>query len=140
MSVILWLLTKLSKRSRLSNAKRKLRKIKQKEHAFKVQQHRDSLALTAQQHASNMQNTQRKLDVENLRSQITYDQQSRFYQSLRQQTDKNSHHTAMSRESAGAELDIQRDQFYLRKDIQEWDDRRWAKQAQQFRSNVEHDS
>jgi hypothetical protein len=80
------------------------------------------------------------IEVDNLRSQITYDNQSRFYQSLRQQADKNAHHTAMSRESAAADLDIERDQFNLRKDIQEWDDRRLAKQAQQFRSNVERDS
>ena len=131
---------KIEQAKQVIQREKEIEEMKQKEHAFKVQQHRDSLALTAQQHASNMQNTQRKLDVENLRSQITYDQQSRFYQSLRQQADKNSHHTAMSRESAGAELDIQRDQFNLRKDIQEWDDRRLAKQAQQFRSNVEHDS
>ena len=114
--------------------------LKQQEHDLTVQQQRESLALKAQQHASNVQNTQRKIEVDNLRSQITYDNQSRFYQSLRQQADKNAHHTAMSRESAAADIDIQRDQFNLRKDIQEWDDRRLAKQVQQFRSNVERDS
>ena len=112
---------KIEQAKQVIQREKEIEEMKQKEHAFKVQQQRDSLALSAQQHASNMQNTQRKLDVENLRSQITYDQQSRFYQSLRQQADKNSHHTAMSREFAGAQLDIERDQFNLRKDIQEWD-------------------
>ena len=113
---------------------------KQREHAFAMQQQRDELALKAQRHETQIQINQRKLDIANQRDQIAHDQQSRFYQQLRQQADKNSHNTAISKETAAAEVDIQRDQFNLRKDIQEWEDRRSAKQAAEFRRNMEHDS
>ena len=125
--------------------------LKQREHAFAMKQQRDELAfamkqqrdelaLKAQRHETQTQTNQRKLDIANQRDQIAHDQQSRFYQQLRQQADKNSHNTAISRETAAAEVDIQREQFNLRKDIQEWDDRRSAKQAAEFRRNMEHDS
>ena len=114
--------------------------LKQREHAFAMQKQRDNLALQAQRHETQVQTDQRKLDLANQRNQIAHDQQSRFYQQLRQEADKNSHMTAISRETSAADIDIQRDQFKLRKDIQDWEDRRSAKQAQDFRQNMERDS
>ena len=59
---------------------------------------------------------------------------------MRREADKSLHINAMNRESASTDLDIQRSQWLLRKDIQEWEDRRMSKQAEDFCHNVERDS
>ena len=59
---------------------------------------------------------------------------------MRREADKSLHTNAMNRESASTDLDIQRSQWLLRKDIQEREDRRNSKQADDFRHNGERDS
>ena len=59
---------------------------------------------------------------------------------LKREADKNTHNTAMARQSASADIDIQRGQWQLRRDIQDWEDKRLAKQSQEHRQNVERDS
>jgi hypothetical protein len=105
-----------------------------------LKKERETLALQAQMHEVRTLAAQRKIDVENQRNNLQHDQESRFYTQLKREADKNSHNVAMSRESASADLDIQRSQFQMRKEIQEWEDRRSANQAQDWRRNVERDS
>ena len=119
---------------------KELEQIKQEHHAFMLKKERENLALQAQMHEVRTLAAQRKLDVENQRNQLDHDQESRFYTQMKREADKNSHNVAMSRESASADLDIQRSQFQMRKEIQEWEDRRSANQAQDWRRNVERDS
>ena len=120
---------------------KELEQIKQEHHAFMLKEERETLALQAQMHEVRTLAVQRKIDVENQRNnQLVHDQESRFYTQLKREADKNSHNVAMSRESASADLDIQRSQFQMRKEIQEWEDRRSANQAQDWRRNVERDS
>ena len=119
---------------------KELEQIKQEHHAFMLKKERETLALQAQMHEQRTLAAQRKIDVENQRNQLGHDQESRFYTQLKREADKNSHNVAMSRESASADLDIQRSQFQMRKEIQEWEDRRSANQAQDWRRNVERDS
>jgi hypothetical protein len=119
---------------------KELEQIKQEHHAFMLKKERETLALQAQMHEVRTLAAQRKIDVENQRNNLQHDQESRFYTQLKREADKNSHNVAMSRESASADLDIQRSQFQMRKEIQEWEDRRSANQAQDWRRNVERDS
>jgi len=117
-----------------------LEELKQQQHELRLKRENDKLILDSQRHENQFKAAQRKLDVENQRSQLEHDQDARFYNQLRKEADKSSHTNAMNRESASADLDIQRAQWRLRKDIQEWEDRRMSKQAQDFRQTVEHDS
>jgi len=119
---------------------KELDQLKQEQHELTLKREKDKLLLEAQRHENQSKAAQRKLDVENQRSQLEHDQDSRFYNQLRREADKNSHGNAMTRESASTDLDIQRSQWLLRKDIQEWEDRRMSKQAQDFRQNGERDS
>ena len=96
--------------------------------------------MDSQRHENQSKAAQRKLDVENQRSQLEHDEEARFYKQMRREADKSLHINAMNRESASTDLDIQRSQWLLRKDIQEWEDRRMSKQAEDFRHNVERDS
>ena len=131
---------KIEQTKRVIEREKDIEELRQREHAFTMQQERDNLALKAQRHATQNAISQQKIDIENRRSQLSHDQERRFYQQLQQQADKNSHSTAMSRESASAAIDIQRDKFNLQKEMEEWQDDRSAKQAREFRHNVQQDS
>ena len=96
--------------------------------------------MDSQRHENQSKAAQRKLDVENQRSQLEHDEEARFHKQMRREADKSLHINAMNRESASTDLDIQRSQWLLRKEIQEWEDRRMSKQAEDFRQNVERDS
>ena len=119
---------------------KELEEMKQQQHLLRLRQESDKLILDTQRHEHQAKAAQRKLDVENQRSQLEHDQEARFYKQMRRDADKSSHTNAMNRESASTDLDIQRSQWLLRKDIQEWEDRRNSKQAEDFRHNVERDS
>ena len=117
-----------------------LEDLKQRQHDDRLKRERERLDLDSQRHEVQIKAAQRQLDIENQRSQLHHDEESRFYQQLKREADKNTHNTAMARQSASADIDIQRGQWQLRRDIQDWEDKRLAKQSQEHRQNVERDS
>ena len=113
--------------------------LKMREHEFRMRRDQENLDLKSKKHDVQTQETQRQLHVTNMRNQVFHDQQSRFYNQMRQEADTNELKNAMARDNANTSNHIQRQQWTLQKDIQEWQDDRQAKSSREFRQNVERD-